>query len=223
MNINMKEISEELKNIVLSRTFDAILPPLVFAISNNIFGLATAVLFASAAAVSLLIKRVLKKQNWKYSISGLIIVLIASSLAYFTENASNYFLPAILSSSLLLLSALISIFIGRPLAAWASHLSRGWPLEWFWRDDIKPAYREVTWFWAAFFLMRLAAQIVLYRMANPLLLAWANTLLGWPFTILILVLSYIYGLWRLRSLGGPGVEEFKEGKEPPWEGQKRGF
>jgi hypothetical protein len=223
MKINFQEVIDELKNIFLSRTFDALLPPLVFAVTNSIFSLNIAVIFAIITAFSLWILRVIKKQNWKYSIGGLLIVITASSLAFITKNASNYFIPAMINSSLFFLTAVISILLGKPLAALASHLSRSWPLDWFWRDDIKPAYREVTWFWAVFFLIRLAAQITLYRNADPIILAWANTLLGWPFTILILILSYIYGIWRLRNLGGPGVEEFKAGKEPPWEGQKRGF
>ena len=41
--------------------------------------------------------------------------------------------------------------------------------------------------------------------------------------VLLLIVSYLYGTWRLRSLGGPSVEEFKSGAEPPWEGQQRGF
>jgi hypothetical protein len=40
---------------------------------------------------------------------------------------------------------------------------------------------------------------------------------------MVLVASYIYGIWRLRQLGGPGVEEYKEDKKPPWKGQSRGF
>jgi len=223
MKINFQEIIDELKNIFLSRTFDALLPPLVFAVTNSFSSLNTAVIFAIITAFSLWILRVIKKQNWKYSIGGLMIVITASSLAFITKNASNYFIPGMINSSVFFLTALISVILGKPLAAWASHLSRSWPLEWFWRDDIKPAYREVSLFWAVFFLIRLTAQIVLYRNADPIILAWANTLLGWPFTILILILSYIYGIWRLRKLGGPGVEEFKAGEEPPWEGQKRGF
>jgi hypothetical protein len=39
----------------------------------------------------------------------------------------------------------------------------------------------------------------------------------------VLAVSYVYGIWRLRKLGGPGVEEFESGKEPPWDGQTRGF
>ena len=46
---------------------------------------------------------------------------------------------------------------------------------------------------------------------------------GTPATIAILVLSYIYGIWRLQKLGGPGVDEFIEGKSKPWRGQKKGF
>jgi len=63
----------------------------------------------------------------------------------------------------------------------------------------------------------------LFRRGDAAQLAWANTLLGWPVTILVLVISYIYGIWRLRKLGGPGVEEFTEGADPPWKGQTRGF
>ncbi len=33
--------------------------------------------------------------------------------------------------------------------------------------------------------------------------------LGWPFTVVLLIFTYLYGLWRLRNLGGPSVEEFK--------------
>ena len=58
---------------------------------------------------------------------------------------------------------------------------------------------------------------------NSFQLTWINILLGWPFTILILILSYLYGLWHLQNLGGPGVQEYQNDKKPPWEGQKRGF
>jgi len=47
--------------------------------------------------------------------------------------------------------------------------------------------------------------------------------MGLPFTIAILVISYIYGIWRLRTLKGPGIDEFMEAKEAPYRGQTRGF
>jgi len=50
-----------------------------------------------------------------------------------------------------------------------------------------------------------------------------NLISGWPATILLLVISYIYGQNRLEALRGPSVEEFKKGTPPPWNGQQRGF
>jgi len=217
------EIWAELKSVLSGSTIDTILPPLVFVIVNGIFGLVTAAITALGLAVILGVVRLLRKQSWKYALAGFLAVAAAAGLALVTRNAASYFIPAIISSGLLVLAAVISNLIGKPLAAWVSHLTRGWPLAWFWRKDIKPAYREVTWFWSLFFLLRLAIQIYLFQQGEAATLAWANTLLGWPVTIIVLVLSYVYGIWRLHQLGGPGVDEFEEEKEPPWEGQTRGF
>jgi hypothetical protein len=217
------EVWEELKSVLSGSTLDAILPPLVFVIVNALSGLDLAVAAAIGLAVILGILRLFRKQPWFYALGGLLGVGLAAGLALLTREAASYFIPAIISSGLMLLIALISLMIGKPLAAWASHVTRSWPLAWFWREDIKPAYREVTWIWAGFFGLRLTVQIYLYLQGEAAALAWANTLLGWPVTILILVLSYLYGIWRLNRLGGPGVDEFERGKAPPWEGQKRGF
>ena len=223
MNSKGKEILEELKTVGSGKTLDALLPPLVFVIANGFLGLDAAVIISIGLALILGVIRLIRRQTWYYALGGLLGVVLASGLAYLTRSAAGYFIPAILSSALLLLLALASLIAGKPLAAWASHLTRGWPLQWFWRKDIKPAYREVTWFWAAFFAMRLTVQINLYQSGDAAALAWTNTLLGWPVTIVVLVITYIYGIWRLRHLGGPGVEEYRTKKEPPWQGQVRGF
>ncbi|RCW54889.1 DUF3159 domain-containing protein [Halanaerobium sp. ST460_2HS_T2] len=223
MDVNKEEILEELRSVFLNKTFDALLPPLVYAVSNSIFGLLPAVILAVTTALFNFTRRLIKKENWKYSLGGLVGVIFASSLAYLSNNASSYFIPALTSSSLFLLTALITLLVGKPLAAWASHLSRGWPLAWFWRDDVKPAYREVTIFWAIYFGLRLTIQLNLFFSEAVLNLAWVNIILGWPAISVVLIISYIYGVWRLNNLGGPGVDEFKKEKEPPWDGQKRGF
>jgi len=185
--------------------------------------LEAAVISALGLAVLLASWRIIRRQPWFYALGGLLGVGLAAGLALLTQNAASYFLPAIISSALLAIVALVSLVLGRPIAAWLSHLTRGWPLDWFWRPDIKPAYREVSWMWLVLILMRLAVQVVLYQQGDAATLAWANVLLGWPVTIAVLVLSYVYGIWRLHKLGGPGVHEFREGKAPPWEGQTRGF
>jgi len=223
LNIKKNEILQELKSVLSGKTFDALLPPIVFAIVNGIFGLQAAVFAALGLAVLLGLLRLIRKEKWHYALGGLLAVSLAAGLALLTRNAASYFIPGIISSGLLILGAVLSNIIGKPLAAWVSHLTRGWSLEWFEREDVKPAYAEVTWMWAFFFTIRLGLQILLFQRGTASQLAWANTLLGWPVTIIVLVISYIYGIWRLRKLAGPGVDEFEEGKDPPWEGQTRGF
>jgi len=209
--------------VVSGKTFDALLPPLVFVLVNSISRLETAAIASVIFALLIGFLRLLLRQTVNYAFGGLAMVILAAAIAFLTRDAANYFIPAITSSALLLIATLASLLVGKPLAAWASHLTRGWPLNWFWRSDVKPAYIEVTWFWVLILLGRLVIQILLYLAGDAARLAWANILLGWPVTIPILILTYIYGLWRLRRLGGPGVDEFRTGKEPPWEGQKRGF
>lgn len=223
MKLKWREVGEELKSVLSGSTIDALLPPIFYAIVNSIFGLVPGVIAALGLAVLLGVLRLVKRQKWQYALGGILGVGLAAGMALLTRNAASYFIPAIVSSAVLFLAALVTNLIGKPMSAWVSHLTRGWPIEWFWRADVKPAYRDVTWLWAFFFGLRLAIQIILFQQGQASRLAWANTLLGWPVTIAVLVLSYIYGLWRLHRLGGPGVDEFKEGKDPPWDGQTRGF
>jgi hypothetical protein len=223
MSAKGKEILEELRSVISGKTLDAILPPLVFVIVNGVFGLQAAIFSSILLSVVQGLIRLFRKQSWLYAFAGLMGVLFASGMAYLTRNPATFFVGAIVSSSLVLIAAIFSLIVGKPLAAWVSHVSRGWPLEWFWRQDVKPAYREVTVFWSIFFLIRLVMQIVLLKRGDPTELAWINLLLGWPVTLIVLISSYVYGIWRLGQLKCPGVEEFKEGKKPPWKGQTRGF
>lgn len=223
MNKKLEEIFEELKLVISVKTIDSIIPPLIFLISNRFFNLQIAV-FNAVLFISIIgIIRLFKKQSIKYALGGLFLVLVASTLAYITKSTAGYFIPAIINSSILFLLSLLSNLIGKPLAAWASHLTRGWPLKWFWRKDVKPAYREVTWFWTVFLLIRLILQLILFKLAEKTGLTWINIILGWPFTIIVLIFSYLYGIWRLKNLNGPSVDEFKNDIDPPWEGQSKGF
>lgn len=223
MKSDLKEIGQELKSILTGKTLDALILPLVFALTNAAFGLIVGAITALGLSLVLGLLRMIKKQPWGYSLAGLVLVGIAVGLTLLTQDAINYFLPALVTSAFLILAALISLLIGKPLAAWASHLTRGWPRDWFWRKDILPAYREVTFAWLIFFIARFGLQFILYLKDQLSALTWIETLLGWPVTLLVLVLSYIYGVWRLRRLGGPGVEEYLAGSPPPWKGQTRGF
>lgn len=159
--------------------------------------------------------RAFKGQSVLYALLGIGGVAIASGFAIFSDKAASYFLPKVISSGFLFLVSLVSILIGRPLAAILSHISRGWEFDWFMRKDIKPAYREVTIAWAVLFLSRMTIQLILFRRGNLAELGWASILLGFPATLTVLILTLIYGVWRLKKLGGPGIDEFRQGKSPP--------
>lgn len=118
---------------------------------------------------------------------------------------------------------LASVLVGRPLVAWTSFIARRWPLKWYWHERVRPAYSEVTLAWAAYFGLQTIPQVNLLRDQATTALGIVQLISGWPGTIVLLALSYLYGTWRLQKLRGPSVKEFVEGSQPPWEGQKRGF
>jgi hypothetical protein len=225
MILKINELLQEFRTIFSGRTntVDTIIPPLLYALVNLLAGLLPATLSALGLAALLTLLRLARKQSWLYAFSGLVLTLFAAGLAWFSQNAASFFLPDLISSALLLAAALLSIWVGKPLAAWSSHLTRAWPKEWYWLPNIGPAYTEVTWMWAAFIAVRLAAQYALFQQGNTSLLGWANVLLGWPVTVVVLIISYLYGIWRLAKLAGPSVEEFISHQPAPWKGQKRGF
>ncbi|HCT63052.1 MAG TPA: hypothetical protein DIC19_03030 [Erysipelotrichaceae bacterium] len=218
-----REILEELNSVLKGKTLDAILPPLLFVLVQSRTSLLNAVIFAIVLSLLIGFYRLSKRQGIGYAFGGLVTVLIASGFALFANNASNYYLPGILSTSLLFVVTLVSVLIDKPLAAFVSHLTRGWTLAWFWREDIKPAYREVTWFWVVMFGLSAGVQWLFYLGDDLNALVWVTSLFGLPFTIFVLVVTYVYGLWRLKNLGGPGIDEFSQNKSAPFKGQTRGF
>lgn len=217
------EILEELKSVLSGKSLDAIIPPILYLLVNGQFGLLAAVISAGLTALAFGVFRLSKKQNWSYAFGGLLGVVVAGTLALVANNATNYFLPGILSNALILILALVTLVIDKPMAAYVSHVTRGWTLDWFWLKEIKPAYREVTWMWTAFFLIRTLIQITLYNQSDVSTLVWANIVMGMPVTIVILILSYVYGIWRLKQLKGPGIDEYLHQALPPYRGQNRGF
>jgi hypothetical protein len=202
---------------------DSIVPPVLFLIINALWGFQYAMWGSLIVAGAITLIRLGRRQSLLYALGGIGGVLLAILLAQVLGRAEGYFLPGIITGGLTVLVCLVSILARRPLVAWTSYIARRWPRAWYWHPRVRPAYSEVTWFWTVFFGLRLLLEIVLFREEAADLLAVAKVLTGWPATIVLLVVSYLYGTWRLRNLAGPSVEEFKQGAEPPWEGQRRGF
>jgi hypothetical protein len=220
-----REVTEEFRTVVAGRSnaIDAVLPPLAFLILNALLGFTVATWGSLGAAGALAALRLIRGQAIGYALGGLAATSFAILTALLSNRAEGFFLPNLVSGGLTALICLISVMAGRPLVALTSHLARGWPLAWYWEPQVRPAYSEVTLAWAVLFALRLAFQWFLFREAETAVLGVLSVILGWPATIVLLVISYLYGTWRLQNLDGPSVEEFKEDADPPWEGQQRGF
>lgn len=222
----IKELGSELRTVFAGRglkILDVIVPLLIFLASRPSLGLIPALGASIGSAVLFFMYRIFKKDNLYYALGGLGAVLLAAGFAILSGSDVGFFIPGLISGGLTVILCLLSILIKRPLAAYSSHLTRRWPLEWYWHPGIRPAYSEVTLFWGIGFAVRLGIEFMLYLQGDINSLGLVRTLLGWPYTILILILSYLYGVWRLDQLAGPSVEEYQSGTPEPWLGQQRGF
>lgn len=219
------ELIAELRAVVFtnSKWLDSLLPPIVFVILNALSGLMLALVAAFGVALLIGIYRLYQRQAWNYALGGIGGVVLAGLIAWFIGSAEGYFLPGIITGGLTALLCVISVLVRRPLVAWTSYLTRRWPLDWYWHPKVLPAYSEVTFIWAIFFALRTFIQFELFQQQAAEILGIVQLLSGWPALIILLIVSYLYGMWRLQNLGGPSVEEYKTGKASPWQSQRRGF
>lgn len=215
-----KDLLNEILVFLKSKTIDSLIPPILFVSLDSLFNLNIAIIFSIAFSILILFYRIIRKENVVYALIGFSMLSFASLLAVLTNNPNSYFLPDLITNVILVLLSAILLIIKKPLAAYASHLMRAWPLEWYLRDDIRPAYTEVSIFWLVFFIFKTGAQIMIIFYSDLVLL---NLFLGIPFTIIVVGISYIYGLIRLKQLHGPSINEFKHNKPAPWKSQTKGF
>ena len=221
--MKFEEIKEELRSVLKGKTLDSILPPLVFVIAYQALNLLGAIIIAVSFALLLTVYRILRNASVLYSLFGLMGIGIATLFVVVMGNVSDYFLPGIIGSVALVIVTSISLLIKRPLPMLLSHLTRGWTFSWFLRKDIYPAYFETGVLWLVFFTGRALFQIIFYLTDNVGGLTLMTTIFGLPLTIGILIITYVYGIYRLKTLNGPGIEEYDQGAEPPFKGQTRGF
>jgi len=222
----LKELQEELKSVLSgrgARLFDSFLPPVVFLILNPLAGVNIALWGALGVSALFTAYRILRKENLAYALGGLGGTLLAGVFVKLSGSGSGFFLPGFVSGAVTIILCVVSVAINRPLVAWTSFITHRWTLDWYWHPQVLPAYNEVTILWAVAFSTRLTFEFWLYQQDALGALGTVRIFLGWPFIITLLIVSYLYGLWRLGRLHGPSVEEFKSGKNPPWDGQKRGF
>lgn len=219
----LKEWGEQLKVVFEKKTIDAIFPPIIFYLINQWSSLKLASVLTLLYLIGLLVYRKVKHHPEKYALIGVAGVLISIGLSLLSGEAIDYYLPDLMSTAVIVVACFGSLIFHRPLAALLSHLTRGWPLAWYNREDIQPAYRYVTIIWGVYFLIRFLLQGYFYLTNAFSAYFFINTIFGMPMNILILIISYVTGVKTLHKLSGPSVEEFLNNASPPFQGQKNGF
>jgi hypothetical protein len=219
------EIRQELRDVVFGRVgiADGVIPPLLFVVSNALWGVVVASVLGLGSAIGTTIWRLLRGRPIRFALAGLFGTALAVAVALLSRSAGGFFLPGIISSAGTTILIVVSIGVRRPFVAWTSAVARGWPLGWYWHPRVRAAYTRTSWLWAVFFASRSLIQWRLYDDQETATLAVARVIMGWPALLVLLVATYVLGRRWLAQLQGPSVAEFKAGENPPWQGQKRGF
>lgn len=223
--MNMAELRDELRGLVSGRVgiADGIAPPLLFVIVNSAWNVGAAAGVGIGTALMISVWRLSTGRSTRFAVTGLFGTVLAAFLAVRSGSAQDYFLPGIISGSLTTAIAVASVVARRPLVAWTSWLTRGWPLNWYWHPRVRPAYTRTTLIWVGFFALRTLIQWRLYLDNNVALLGLTRVALGWPALLVLLAATFVFGRRWLVALEGPSVEEFEGGTPAPWMGQPAGF
>jgi hypothetical protein len=95
--------------------------------------------------------RLWNKKSPLYAFSGVVGVGLAVGIALYLGRSEGFFVTDLISGSMMLFLAILSLVIRHPMAAWTSFLARRWPIDWYWHAQARPAHSEVTFAWAIFF------------------------------------------------------------------------
>lgn len=219
------ELKDEFRQVSSgnSRLTATVLPLFIFLILHHIWKYRPAACISLFSGILLAVRDLYRGRRIAYSLGGCVLLGITIALVAKSGRAGSVLLPAIGFNGIIAILCILSLMAHRPLVAWTSYSARHFPLQWYWHRRVRPAYSEVTLLWFFFFGARALLQFSFSGSHNTAVVSFFSLLTGWPSTVTLLVISYLYGIWRLRKLGGPGVDEFKRGDPPPWKGQKRGF
>lgn len=174
----------------------ASLPTLAYVIANAIAGLDAAVVVSIGFSVGLIVVRLLRKQPIQPAVSGLLGVVVAALIAYYTGSAENYFLPGIWFSLAMAAVFSVSLVVRRPLVGVIWNLLRSAGPDRSWRSDTVAlhAFDVATLAFVALFSARFVVQQWLYDGGFSGWLAFARIAMGYPLLGAVSVIVY----WAIR-------------------------
>ena len=172
---------------------DSGIPTVIFLIVFNVTDHLHSALFASIAISALLtIIRLARRDTVQHALSGFIGVLICAWFANRSGNASDLYIPKLLTNLGYGTVYLIANLAGWPVLGLLLGPILGENLTWRNHPERKRAYQLASWLWVAMFFTRIAVQYPIYRSGNVNLLGTVNLAMGYP-----LFIATAYGSWQI--------------------------
>lgn len=171
---------------------DSGLPAVVFLIVFNINNdLQLALAYAVILSTLLAIVRLAMKDTIQHAISGLLGVLICAYFANKSGNASDFYIPKLLTNLAYGSAYLIGNLAGWPILGVVLGPLLGENL--LWRKDParKKVYIRASWIWVAMFFLRIVVQYPIYLSGNVNLLGTVNLAMGYPLFFAAAYLSWL--------------------------------
>jgi len=170
---------------------DSSLPAAVFLIVFLTTSRLLAALFAALLTGALVaILRLVRRQPLTQALAGFVGVGIAAFIAWRTGEATNYFLPGLLTNIAYGSVFLVSVLIGRPILGYAVGFLIGDATGWRRDPQRARAYAAASWVWVGVFFARIAVQGPLYLLGALAALGTARLIMGWPLFLLAAWITY---------------------------------
>ena len=181
---------------------DSGVPSIIFLVVFNISKeVNTAVMSALALSLILAIIRLIKKDTIQHSVSGVIGVLICAYFANKSGNASDFYIPKLLTNLGYGTVYLIANLVGWPILGVVLGPLLGENFTWRNNTARKRMYVKASWIWVAMFFSRIAVQYPIYKSGNGILHGTVNLAMGYP-----LFFAAAYGTWLVIKSGPPAVK-----------------
>ncbi|CAN2204507.1 Uncharacterised conserved protein UCP010219 [Candidatus Nanopelagicaceae bacterium] len=172
---------------------DSGIPSVIFLVVFNVTDRLNSALFASIVISAILtIIRLIRRDTIQHALSGFIGVLICAWFANRTGNASDLYIPKLLTNLGYGTVYLIANLAGWPVLGLMLGPILGENLKWRNHPERKRAYTLASWLWVVMFFTRIAVQYPIYRSGNVNLLGTVNLAMGYP-----LFIATAYGSWLI--------------------------
>lgn len=171
---------------------DGAIPAVVFVVVNAIWSLTPAAIAAGAYGLGTALYRVVRKQDAKRALIGLLGLAIAVGIALRTGSASSYFLPGVVIGILFGAMTLLTVALKQPTSVMFAVALEKKPAEYYKRPDVLRAHMLITTVWGLVFLGRALLRAFFIANEQTELLGASAIVLGYPVTLGLAAVTVVY-------------------------------